>query len=63
MDTIRGRFFKQHILSDQFLDLIEKNKRPRADMIKLWMKCGISMPERMSAEGDFRRAAATRRRR
>ena len=35
MDTIRGKFFKQHLLSDQFLDLIEKNKRPygRADVL------------------------------
>ena len=28
MDTIRGKFLKQHLLSDEFLDLIEKNKRP-----------------------------------
>lgn len=28
MDTIRGKFFKQHLLSDQFLDLIEKTSAP-----------------------------------
>ena len=34
MDTIRGKFFKQHLLSDQFLDLIEKQApHGRADVL------------------------------
>ena len=40
MDTIRGRFFKQHLLSDQFLDLIEKNKRPMDELMSYY-QCAI----------------------
>ena len=36
MDTIRGKFFKQHLLSDQFLDLIEKNKRPMDELMSYY---------------------------
>lgn len=40
MDTIRGKFFKQHLLSDQFLDLIEKNKRPMDELMSYY-QCAI----------------------
>ena len=40
MDTLRGKFFKQHILSDQFLDLIEKNKRPMDELMSYY-QCAI----------------------
>ena len=40
MDNIRGKFFKQHLLSDQFLDLIEKNKRPMDELMSYY-QCAI----------------------
>ena len=40
MDTIRGRFLKQHLLSDEFLDLIEKNKRPMDELMSYY-QCAI----------------------
>ena len=40
MDTIRGKFLKQHLLSDQFLDLIEKNKRPMDELMSYY-QCAI----------------------
>ena len=40
MDTIIGKFFKQHLLSDQFLDLIEKNKRPMDELMSYY-QCAI----------------------
>ena len=48
MDTIRGKFFKQHLLSDQFLDLIEKNKRPMDELMSYY-QCAI-----MEVETKFR---------
>ena len=48
MDTIRGKFFKQHLLSDQFLDLIEKNKRPMDELMSYY-QCAI-----MEIETKFR---------
>ena len=36
MDTIRGKFFKQHLLSDHFVDLIEKNKRPMDELMSYY---------------------------
>ena len=36
MDTIRGKFLKQHLLSDEFLDLIEKNKRPMDELMSYY---------------------------
>ena len=36
----RGKFFKQHLLSDQFLDLIEKNKRPMDELMSYY-QCAI----------------------
>ena len=51
MDTLRDKFFKQHLLSDQFLDLIEKNRpapRQKATRagdqmtaFKVWMKSSM----------------------
>ena len=40
MDTIRGKFLKQHLLSDEFLDLIEKNKRPMDELMSYY-QCAI----------------------
>ena len=40
MDTLRDKFFKQHLLSDQFLDLIEKNKRPMDELMSYY-QCAI----------------------
>lgn len=47
MDTIRGKFFKQHLLSDQFLDLIEKNKRPMDELMSYY-QCAIMEVRRNS---------------
>jgi len=48
MDTIRGKFLKQHLLSDEFLDLIEKNKRPMDELMSYY-QCAI-----MEVETKFR---------
>ena len=40
MYTIRGKFLKQHLLSDEFLDLIEKNKRPMDELMSYY-QCAI----------------------
>ena len=40
MDTIRGKFLKQHLLSDEFLELIENNKRPMDELMSYY-QCAI----------------------
>lgn len=48
MNTLRDNFVKQHLLSDQFLDLVQKNKKP-FDELMSYYTCAI-----MEVETKFR---------
>ena len=58
MDTIRGRFLKQHLLSDEFLDLIEKNKRPMDELMSYY-QCAIMVSVWASSSWSVRASTIT----